>query len=169
MALADNVFLRYNTDAQPVAPSAILSPWATVIAAGGPANQDAASITNPDTQITAATTSIIQREAIGTLLALSLGYDDALTSITDPIVKVFGRYDENRRWELVPNLAGDLAKALATAATDVADGTLKYTTVNAENHVWNVGAFNQLLVGVETALAGTGSTSNSIIQARLWG
>lgn len=164
--------LKSNADARIVAPSAILSPWATVVAAGEPAVQDAATITNPANDITNINDRILPKGAIGTLLALCLGYDDELSGITDPIVKLFGRYDdsENSRWELIPNLNGDLSATLATDTdNDVEDGTLKYTTVDPDVNMWDVGAFNELLVGVETKLeADSGSTANAIIQARLW-
>lgn len=168
--------LKYNADAQLVAPSAILGKWATVVAAGEVDDQDNGTITNPATQIATIDDRIFPKGAIGTLLALCLGYDDGLTGITDPVVKLFGRYDEDERWELVPNLEGAVAATLVTAATDLTDGTLKYTTVKSKDSstpgnvsVFDVGAFSHLAVGIETALAGTGDKTNAIIQARLWG
>lgn len=143
------------------------SGWVTVISAGGPATQDAATITNPDTQITTSTRSIFRRRGAGTILLLRLGYDDGLTSITNPIVKVFGRTDLNT-WMVLKDVAGNLTVTLTTAAsTDVADGTLLYTAADVASTSIDCLGCEEILIGVQTALAGTGTVSNSIIQVKV--
>lgn len=150
-----------------VRPASILGQWRNVLDAGGPAVQDAATITNPTTQIVNSTTHIINVDNGATFCALRLGYDDGLTGITDPVVKVFGR-TKTDVWQLLKTRAASLTGTLTTAATDVADGTLFYTTPDIETHVWDCFGCEEIIVGVETALAGTGTTSNAVVQAKLF-
>lgn len=152
-----------------VAPNAIRGRLATLVLAGGPAIQDAATITRPDTQIMDASRRLVELDITGTYLALVLAYDKDLTDITPPVVKLFGRYNSSERWELLRNMADDIAAILRPDASDVSDGTLAYTTVDLTRHVWDVGRVNEVVIGVETPLDGTGNLDNSIIQGRLWG
>lgn len=143
------------------------SAWQTIIDAGGPAVQDAATITNPTTQIVASTAHLFQRRAKGTNLILRLGYDDALTSITDPIVKVFGRTGSTDVWQILKTKSGSITCTLSTApTTDTTDGTLRYTTPDSSTTTFDCFGTEEILVGIQTALAGTGTTNNSIIQAK---
>lgn len=147
--------------------ASIVSKWRGVIDAGGPAVQDNASITNPTTQIIAETRHIFVLDNAGSFVCLRLAYDDGLTSITNPIVKVFGRTGADV-WQILKTRAGSITGTLTTAATDVTDGTLCYTTPDSQSTTWDCLGCEEILVGVETALAGTGTTSNSIIQARIF-
>jgi hypothetical protein len=165
MAISEPVEIRSYIK-EIVAPCSLTQNWTTAISAGGPAVQDNASITNPTTQITAATRIPLRRGGVGTILLLRLGYDDALTTITDPVVKVFGRTGSDA-WQLLKSIASALTATLPTAATDSTDGTLDYTTPDLSTHAWDCAGCDELLVGVETALAGTGSTANAIIQAKV--
>jgi len=152
---------------QPVSPQSFTGVWQGVITGGRVATQDAATITNPETEITNAASYNLKRGGRGTFLALRLAYDDGLTSITNPVVKVFGRTSSDA-WQLLKTRASALSATLTTAATDAQDGTLKYTTPDIETHVWDCFGCEEIIVGVETALAGTGTTANSIIQAKLF-
>lgn len=167
MALGDTIQTNVSPEGtcEAVAPVSVTNVWQTIIDAGGPAVQDAATITNPTTEITETTTHIFQRKAKGTNMLLRLGYDDALTTITNPVVKVFGRTG-NDVWQLLKTRGGALTGTLTTAATDVTDGTLLYTTPDWDDTTWDCLGCDEILVGVETALAGTGSTANAIIQAK---
>lgn len=175
MALSSSVnFQIQETDAKLIAAISLTSDWQTMIAAndgsdGGPESADAATITNPTTQITKATRRIYLRQGkAGMFLVLRLGYDDALTVTVDPVVAVFGRKNSSGKWERLRNRAGALTGTLATDITnDVTDGTLKYTTVHHDNNMWDVLGCNEILVGVQTALAGTGTTTNSIVEGKV--
>lgn len=149
-----------------VAPCSLTQNWTTAISAGGPAVQDSASITNPTTQITADTRVLLRRGGVGTSLILRLAYDDGLTSITNPVVKVFGRTG-NDVWQALRNKSGSLTTTLTTAATDTTDGTLLYTNPAFDTEAIDCLGCDEILVGVETALAGTGTTSNAVIQAKI--
>jgi hypothetical protein len=146
------------------------SPWQTVLDPGGPASQDAATITNPTTQVVKASTHLFRCKANGTLVIARLGYDAGLTGVTSPIVKLFGRYNSSDDWQILQTKAGLITATLTVAtSTDVTNGTLKYTTPDQALHTWDRLGCEELLLGIQTALAGGGSgvTSNSIIQLKL--
>lgn len=153
------------------APASTTMAWETAIAAGGVDDQDAATITNPTTQITASTRYLLtlpaNKQGAGTFITVRLAYDDGLTGITDPVIAVFGRMDASDVWMRLPNRAGGSTCTLTTAATDVTDGTLLYTMPSAETSTFYRFGCEQFLVGVETPLAGTGTTSNAIVQVKV--
>lgn len=146
-------------------PAAPRATYQTVVAAGLPATIDAATITNPLTQITRAGTSLLTVQGRGTFLIVRLAYDAGLTGITSPTVKVFGRANSGEPWRLLRTRGGAINAQLLTAATDVTDGTLDYTTPDLTSNVWDLQGCDQILIGVEVALAGTGTTSNARIEA----
>lgn len=151
-----------------VAPMSMSSGWQTIIRAGGVNSADASTITNPTTQITRSTTSLFTRHSTGTYIALRLGYDAAATIATNVVVKVFGRSDSNQTWDrLLTKGSQAMSAALAPTATDVTDGSLKYTTVTLEN-LWDCLGCSELLVGIETALTvSAGTATTAIIQAKM--
>ncbi len=169
MALGDVVSgtMVYKQTPGYVVPQGLTQKWVNVVDAGGVAVQDAATVTNPSTQITAATRHIFRRNGLGTHLLLRMKYDDGLTSITAPIVKVFGRGGDNDGWQLLKTRSGSLSVALSVAATDVEDGTNKFTTPDYDLHAWDSLSCNEFLVGIETALAGTGDATTATIEAKL--
>jgi hypothetical protein len=146
-------------------PAAPRATFQTVVAAGLPATIDNATITNPVTQITRSGTSLLTTQGRGTFLVVRLAYDAGLTAITAPTVKVFGRGNSGEPWRILRTRGGALNAQLLTAATDATDGTLDYTTPDLTTNVWDLQGCDQILVGVEAALAGTGTTSNARIEA----
>ena len=172
MALGANVVSgQYRNYAGCVAPVSITAPWQTIIAAGGPALLDNANITNPTTQIVRPTTSLFILGTQATNLLLRLAYADALSSITSPVVKVFGRLDSNNAWQLLKAKASVGSTTLtatltADATNDVTDGTYKYTTPDFQNTCWDCLGCTEILVGIQTVLAGTGTVNTSFIQAK---
>ncbi len=123
---------------------------------------DAATVTNPETQVTRNTTPIIKRSG-GTTLRLRMAYDASLSVSTAPVVKVFGRTGADA-WQLIKSVRGNVSETLAVAGTDVSDGTFKYTTSDQLIHSWDCDGCDQLLVVIETALAGTGTVNTAFIQ-----
>lgn len=141
--------------------------WATAIAAGGVATQDAATIDNPTADITRSTTSVVNLGSVsGVYVTVQLAYDDGLTSITSPVIELYGRAGGSGTWIRLPNRAGATAVTLTTATTDVTDGTLFYTAPSPTNHIWDRMGCDEFLVGVTTALAGTGTTSNAVVRIK---
>jgi len=168
MALAADIDSRRFGEFKYEMPVSLTSIWQTVITAGGPAVQDAASITNPETQITSSTRSIFNRKGAGTHLLLRLKYDSTLTAITSPVVKVFGRTGADA-WQLLYSKGGNLVETLTTDTTnDARDGTFNYTTPSFSVHVWDCLGCDSLIVGVQTAFAGaTGSVATATVQAKV--
>ncbi len=146
-------------------PASVTSRWQEIISAGGPSVVDDASITNPTTQITAAANRIYVLDNNFSAILLRLGYSSALTTITAPIVKVFGRTGSDVWQVLLTENLTDTA-TLSTQSSDVTDGTLSYTTPSPLLHAWDCLGCNQILVGIQTALSGTGTVSNSVIQIK---
>ncbi len=179
MVLGADINLNAATDSlhlsQSTKPSSINARWRDkdgnpVIGAGGPATDDnsGSRITNPTAQVTNITTRTLKGTGSGTLLMLKLGYDDALGAITDVVVQVFGRTDPDVEWQPLENGLGNHEVTLTTAAaTDVTDGTLKYTQVKLNTTTWDMLGCKDILVAIKTALAGTGVTSNSVILAKI--
>lgn len=145
--------------------ASIRSAWVTVLDAGTVTSADNATITAPTTQVTrAGTHPIYLGTGAGQYVLVRLGYDASLSVTTNPVVKVFGRRSGGA-WELLPTRGGALSITLSAASTDISDGTLKYTTPAASSTIDTLGC-DEILVGVETALAGTGTTSTAIVQVR---
>lgn len=158
--------LNYVKQQGAVNPISLFAKWLTARAAGEVASQDAATITNPEVSIASYETKIIKLGQQGTNLILRLAYDDGLTAITNPIVKVFGRTGSDA-WQLLLNKAGGVTTTLTTSANDTTDGTLLYTIPDFTTQAIDCLGCDELLVGVETALAGTGTVSNAIVQAKV--
>ena len=152
-----------------VALCAIACRWSDVISGGGPGVQDAASITNPTTQIVNDTTFVISRDQrLGTTLAVRLAYNAGASTLTPPIIKIFGRARDDDAWQPLYSLSGNLTATLTDAATDVTDGTFKYTTPHPTNHYFDTAGCDEFLVGVETAFAaGVGIVTDSKIQMKV--
>lgn len=148
-------------------PSSLVSGWSFAISAGGMTIQDAPTITNPESQITSSTRIKLNKGSRGALLLLSMGYSSGLSGITSPVVKVFGR-TAGDRWQTLKSRGGNLVETLtATAATDDTDGTLSYTIPDFAVTAWDCLGCDQLIVGIQTALAGTGTTSTAFLQAKV--
>ena len=112
---------------------------------------------------------------LGTNMALILAYDDGLTGVTDPVIKLFGRRKGgDTRWRVLRNLLDSLTITLETASSDLdQDGTpqggsevagLKYT-VPSRSQMCDMQGCSEFIIGVETALAGTGTTSTAHVLA----
>jgi hypothetical protein len=164
MALGTTISMPRSANGQVVAPTGRKTVWTTVIAAGGPAIQDNATLTTPDTQITNATTSIFEVE-LGTQLAIRLGYNSSLSSITSPVIRVYGRTNIAEGWHILATNLGSLTLTLTTAATDPITSGFRYTSTKREDWIDCVDC-RQILIGIQTALAGTGTVNTSIIQVK---
>lgn len=147
---------------------ALASQWVDAVTGGGPAVQDAATITNPTTQIVNSTSRIISRDKnAGSTIAVRLAYDQGAGTLTPPVIKLFGRANSGDAWQPLYSLSGNLTATLTDAATNVTDGTFKYTTPHATDHYFDTAGCDEFLVGVETALAaGSGIVTNSKIQLK---
>lgn len=146
--------------------------WATAVTAGGPASQDAATIT--------ATSSIDgtkkRRMALprgAEHVAVRLSYDTATTAITTQCaIKVFGRTcldggSTFSEWEVLPNRNGDIQATLTAAPSSDLDDSLSHTVVDEFDHVFCVRNCTEIVIGVEAAFAPTdGSSATPIIEVK---
>lgn len=140
--------------------------WRDLTAAGGPATQDAARVTNPTTQITGGYILDLHNVA-GEYVAVRLKYDRGLTGITNPKGGVFGRAGAAGGWMRLNSLGGSDGVTLTTDTTnDIDDGTFKYTGVINATCVYDRMGCDQFAWGTETALNGTGTKTNAVVQLK---
>lgn len=148
--------------------------WRTVVTAGGPATQDAATIT--------ATSSIDGTKKLRFVIPewadgfkVRLGYDTATTAITTNVkIKVFGRIlsvvanpsSDAGNWQVVQNRDQISSVTIAAApSTDVDSGSLSRTAIDEFNCIFHKSGLNEFVIGIETAFAPTdGSSSVAIIE-----
>lgn len=150
-----------------VFPSSLDATIFPVILAGGVTVQDAATITNVETQITAATRRGFLKAGAASIMQLFVSYSSGLTAITSPKVKVFGK-TEISGWRVLKSKAGATNVELTmVVASDATDGTLSISTIDPSTQTWDLFGCTEVVVGIETALAATGTTSTATIQAIL--
>lgn len=159
-----------------VRPIQIPAKWFTIIDAGvagvslsGLEQQDAAALTDPDAEITNSTTHLFKVGRQGTTLLLRMKYDDGLSAITDPVLRVFGRYDSTEPWMMLNQKGGadNATVTMQTASTDVSDGTDNWTDVDEDDHSFDLRGCDEILVGVQTALAATGDPTLASLEAKI--
>lgn len=154
-------------------PQSITAKWQTVMTAGGPAALDATTINSPTSQITASTRAIFSCMGTGTTILVRLGYDGTLTAITNPVIKVFGRTGAAETWQVLKNRAGGMSSTItllptSTDTIDTVAGPLTYTAPDYTTLAFDRLGCEEILIGIETALAGsTGVTNTSILQVKL--
>lgn len=169
MALGTPINANVQNIDRLVRPVGIGAPINTIIQATGLDDQDAATITDPAAEITKSTTIPLVCKG-GTTLHLSVAYDDGDATITDVVVKVFGRFTDTERWRKLSNRAlSFLGITLQTDTTnDASDGTLNFTDSHPTNHAWDLNGCEEIVVGIETpynATTGAANPSAAFLQA----
>jgi len=166
MAIGTDKTIATNYDrGNPTFVSTLVGPYVSAIDAGGLASADASPISTPTASITAESRHIITIEPWqGTNLVFSAYYDAAATLPAGGTYVVFGRYVASGvtgAWRRLTNRSGATARSPAFDVTnDASDGTLKYTTPDPNNDVFDRLGNNQILVGIESAhTVGSGSTA----------
>ncbi len=151
-------------------PVGISFEWKIAIQAGGMAVNDnsGSDITNPDTQINGTTRNTLKINKLGSFLEFRLVYDDGLSSITDAVIQVFGRFSDSEQWQRLKTIASTPAVniTLTTTSSDVTDATNDFTDPGFGQTV-DLNATDEVTVRVLTALMGTGTTSTAFLQAKL--
>lgn len=146
-------------------PVSILSNWVDVCSAPDVTDNSGSSIVNPDA-ITRAEQFLFRNNGYGSIALVRLKYDRGVSSPTDPVVQIFGR-DSNGLWQKLYDASSppvhEVEITVATSS-DIDDGTaFKYTDwveVDMQGCV-------AILVAVKTAFAGTGTVTNSTLQAKV--
>lgn len=146
----------------------LITDWIECCNAPDVADNGGSDVINPGAIVRAETTRIATQGNANTAL-IRIAYDDGLTSITDPVIQVFGNdaVGATGAWYPLKNSSGTHAITLVTAAsddgvTDITDGTLlRSTWVEVECK----GAL-EILVAVKVALTGTGTKNTSILEIK---
>jgi hypothetical protein len=151
-------------------PLALQQPWQTVLAAGAIDGTDnaGADITNPDTQISGADHVFLKIDKQGTFVQFRLKYDASLTGITNPVIQVFGRFNNEEGWQRLKNLSNETDVTLTTAANDVTDATWAWTHPGYLDQTVDLDGTDEIIVGVKTALAAGlgGDVSTAVVEAK---
>ena len=160
--------LGNNMRGEEVVPVSVASRWYNAISAGGPGVLDAATITNPDTQITDATRTIRQTGGRCSRVTFRLKRPTGLTVTAEVVMVCFGRTSSDDPWQRLFTLGGASTSTLSTGANDVTDGTSVYTDATLEDHTFDLMGCTQFLPGVQQAITvSVGSTALTTIQAKL--
>ena len=154
-----------------------LGRWNDITSAGGPATQDAATVNDVLTQVTAANgRKVID---IGNMeadyAAVSMLYDSTLTAITDPVIGLAGAsYDPGNGvddYEVLRNRnnARTVSLPCSPSTDQKGAGGLVRTDVDANAHIFPIKGCKRFVPFVETALAGsTGSTATAKLQIKFF-
>jgi len=145
-----------NADAAPMVPVSLTANWMPAITSTlGTA--DGAPVTNPNTFTDDNHVNLMRGSKRGTAVRARMAYPAAMTVTTPPAIKLFGRSGTDA-WQILENRDGARTAALAVAADDASDGTLKYTHPSPTAHSWDCDGCDEVKAFVETALAGSGGT-----------
>lgn len=166
MAIGDPQVLDWVGDASLVVPGSVIVPWRTVIDAGGMDDTDS-NTTRPDLIADSDHHDLTIPVAIGTNVLVSMKYAAGATPSTDPVIRVYGRFENTKaipkiegRWMELENGTGDTNVTLTTASsTDVSDGSFKWTRVRANTHVFDRKGCNRIRFVVVTAFAVSGGSA----------
>jgi len=154
----------------PSLPMSISAPWSAWVLQDL-STIDAATITNPETQITAATRRTWLRQFVGTSLQLQAVYPRAAAlKTTDPLALVWGRSIVNGTalpWNLLTNDNGDSQITIEIDPTNDADdgSTYKYSTVKSTNWIDSQG-YDEFIVGLARAAVLDVSVATGFIRLR---
>jgi hypothetical protein len=165
---SDRTLLSNYDRGNPSFPASFKAPWAIAIDAGG--LDDTADLSTPFVPVTQIATTSRHKVRIDdyefTLLVTSAFYDAAATTPAGGTFRVFGRFNDGstatqEAYRALKNRAGNLTRTPPFDATnDSSDGTLKYTTVDLLEDVWDTLGCNEFLIGTTAAhTVATGSAA----------
>lgn len=169
MALGKNVSnIFYSPRGELVRSVPVTSRWQTIIDAPGMTIQDGATITTPLVQITDSTRHPLVVDGLASNLLLRLVYDATSTTITNAVVKVFGR-TRTDVYSVVRTTTAAISSTMTTSiGSDISDGTYLYTNPTTVQ-TFPILGYMEILVGVEVALASvTGDPALASLQARVY-
>lgn len=147
--------------------------YTTLLGAGRCTTQDAATVVNPESSLTTTYHKVVNfgHDNDFTHVSLQFGYDPSLTGITNMTGALFGRHravdGSVDNWRVLRNRGGNRSCTFAcVAATDTQDGSLCRTEVDESEHVFFRDGCNEFVWGVETAFAGTGTTTTAVLNIK---
>jgi hypothetical protein len=160
MPIGTNLNLSSNYDrGGPSFPASFKSAWLTVIDAGG--LDDAADLSTPFNPVTQIVTTSRHKITLDdyefTSLVTSAFYDHSATTPAGGTFRVFGRFNDRtaktqEQYRALKNRAGNLTRTPPYDATnDATNGTLKVTTPDQNEDVWDTLGCNEFLIGTTAA------------------
>lgn len=165
-----------QADGKIVVPVSLTSDWTGVLIDGAVATADSGPLTNlTDVTVRTGTVYGITRSGrAGTILRLRLKYDAALTSVTSPAIVVFGRANggEWQRLQTMDDAPAEFTTLTMDLTNDVANAnggtsaTFKWTIADKKSNSFDVDGCDDFVFRVKTALAGTGTKTNAVVQAK---
>lgn len=131
----------------------------TTTSGSGPEVADTSGFTNPDTQLASETHIELKRASLmGQYIMACVQYDDGLTTVTSPVVELWGRNNSSDPWMRMKTLGGASTSTLTmNPTTDSTNGTDKFSDVNYTSNVWDTAGNEFFKFGIVTALDGTGT------------
>jgi hypothetical protein len=177
--MADEALTARNAkvDMKTTLPMSLQGDWVTLSVAPETADNGGNVVVNP-TALGTTTPARWQKIKAGTTLMVMLGYDDELASITECVIQAFGRDNtedntDTTRTPIVHVLKGradddtsvvaDAIELTTDTTNNVTDGTLKYT----DPVKIDLDGATEVLIAIKTALAGTGTKTNSVILVKV--
>lgn len=159
--------VNLTSQRQPGSPMPVME-WQDILDAGQVAIGGSGRITDPTSDTNFVSTHVLDLGKVsGTYIAVRLKYDDGLSAVTSPVVALFGRVGDSGQWMRLSAVGGsDTITLVVDTTNDMTDGTYKYTAVNTTAQVFDRMGCDQFGVGVETALDGTGTKTNAVVQAK---
>ncbi len=160
-----------DVNAQFVAAASVMCDWQNIGTSSYFTIADAALITDPEGQITNSSRKIIRRDnRMGTLLGVRMKYGHTGVVTVNPVAKIFGRTAAgagSAQWQLLLSRLRSETCTLLTSASDVNISGTKYTTPDTDAHYFDTQGCNEFLIGVEVAIAVTGSTVDAALQVKI--
>jgi len=154
----------HDNPVQTTRPAQFAAAWKTAAVAGIINVQDASTITDPDAEITGATNKTFF-SIVGTLLRVRVMYDDGVSSITNPIIKLFGRLNDGDKWQIMQNMDEQIRTTITLDTTnDISNGTVNWTLADLNAHTFDKDGCEEFLLGVEVALAATGTVTTATVE-----
>lgn len=173
MALGTSINASFTAAAGqvPSLPMSISGPWSSSILTDLSV-VDAATLTNPTTQITASSRRTIYRRNVGTSLMLQVLYPRAATVLTtSPTLVVFGRTVASDGtvgdWNILTNVLGEIGIVVELDPTNDADdgATYKRSTVQATQWI-DCQGYDEFIVGCSSAAVLDVSAATAYVRAR---
>lgn len=101
----------------------------------------------------------------GTSAMFRLKYYANVTAVTEPVIRVLG-IDKDLNYGWLQNGAASITSELPVDATDVSDGTYKYTTVTKDT-IFDLQGYSQFIPFVTTAMAVGSGTAGVELQYKI--
>lgn len=155
---------------QPTLPVSVVSRWQRI--ANTINTADDTTLNQPLTQITADTRTLFSRDSqqTGTSLMFRVGVPSGLTSLTNPVMRVFGRkQDSGDAFQMLQNLNEQFDITFDLGNNTTIEGGVRYSSPT-KAHIVDMASCDEFLAGIKTALGaggGTGTIADAFIEVKV--